>query len=262
MSVKGSLEAIIEVAKKEVGTIEGPKDNETKYGKWTGANFLPWCQSFVSWSAFTSGLDAKKYPKTASTVAAADWFKKNNRWADARNDDPTPGDWIYFDFPDDGVNRISHVGLCVKNNGDGTIQVIEGNTSGTAKGDQRNGGMCVEKTRAYVKNKKGILNAVVGWGRPVYAGEEDAPLLSKAGVVSEPTKTASKPAAKKSAAFKPLKNGSKGAGVKTVQTLLGIKADGAFGPGTAKAVQEFQKKSGLPTTGVVDQATLKALKAK
>jgi hypothetical protein len=262
MAVKGSLEAIIEVAKKEVGTIEGPKDNETKYGKWTGMNFQPWCQSFVSWCAFTSGLNAKKYPKSASTIAASDWFKKNNRWADARNDDPTPGDWIYFDFPDDGVNRISHVGLCIKNNGDGTIQVIEGNTSGTAKGDQRNGGMCVEKTRAYVKNKKGILNAVVGWGRPVYIGEENTPLLSK-GAVPATVAEAKPVAAKKNAptAFKPLKNGSKGTGVKTVQTLLGIKADGSFGPGTAKAVQNFQKKSGLPVTGVVDVTTFKALKA-
>jgi hypothetical protein len=262
MAVKGSLEAIIEVAKKEIGTIEGPKDNETKYGKWSGANFQAWCQSFVSWCAFTSGLDPKKYPKTASTVAASDWFKKNNRWADARNDDPTAGDWIFFDFPDDGVNRISHVGLCIKNNGDGTIQVIEGNTSGTSKGDQRNGGMCVEKTRAYVKNKKGILNAVVGWGRPVYAGEENAPLLSKAVATTEASAPAPKAKKAAPAAFKPLKNGAKGSGVKTVQTLLGIKADGSFGPGTAKAVQDFQKKSGLPVTGIVDQATLRALKSK
>ena len=263
MAVKGSLEAIIEVAKKEVGTIEGPKDNETKYGKWSGANFLAWCQSFVSWCAFTSGLDSKKYPKTASTVAASDWFKKNNRWADARNDDPTPGDWIFFDFPDDGVNRISHVGLCIKNNGDGTIQVIEGNTSGTAKGDQRNGGMCVEKTRAYVKNKKGIINAVVGWGRPVYAGEENVPLLSKGGSVSQPATTKSQPAApaaKKE--FKPFKVGSKGEAVKKVQELLSLNADGDFGPGTEKAVKAFQKKSGLPVTGIVDQATLKALRGK
>jgi hypothetical protein len=258
MAIKGSVDAIIEIAKKEVGTIEGPKDNETKYGAWMKVNFQPWCQSFVSWCAHTAGV--AKFPKSASTVAASDEFKKQGRWADARNDDPTPGDWIYFDFPDDGVNRISHVGLCIKNNGDGTIQVIEGNTSGTAKGDQRNGGMCVEKTRAYVKNKKGLLNAVVGWGRPVYAGEENTPLLSKGGVVTE-SAPAAKPVAKKPAAFKPLKNGAKGAGVKTVQTLLGIKADGSFGPGTAKAVQDFQKKAGLSATGVVDQATLKALKA-
>ncbi len=264
MSAKGSLEAIIEVAKKEVGTIEGPKDNETKYGKWTGANFLPWCQSFVSWCAFTAGLDAKKYPKTAATIAASDWFKKNNRWADARNDDPTPGDWIYFDFPDDGVNRISHVGLCIKNNGDGTIQVIEGNTSGTAKGDQRNGGMCVEKTRAYVKNnKKKLINAVVGWGRPVYAGEENLPLLSKVGSSDAPAAPA-KPAAPKAPAapaqFVDLKVGAKGQKVKVVQTALKLKADGEFGPATEKAVKAYQKAKGLPETGIVDQKTFKALK--
>jgi len=264
VSAKGSLEAIIEVAKKEIGTIEGPKDNETKYGKWTGANFLPWCQSFVSWCAFTSGLDPKKYPKTAATIAASDWFKKNNRWADARNDDPTPGDWIYFDFPDDGVNRISHVGLCVKNNGDGTIQVIEGNTSGTAKGDQRNGGMCVEKTRAYVKNnKKKLINAVVGWGRPVYAGEENLPLLSKVGssdtsaIPAKPAKPAA-PAAPKE--FVNLKVGSKGQKVKVVQAALKLKDDGDFGPVTEKAVKAFQKAKGLPETGIVDQKTFKALK--
>jgi len=199
MAVKGSLEAIIGVAQKQIGTIEGPRDNETKYGAWIKVNFQPWCQSFVSWCAFTAGV--AKFPKSASTVAASDWFKKEGRWSDARNDDPQAGDWIYFDFPEDGVNRISHVGLCIKNNGDGTIQVIEGNTSGTAKGDQRNGGMCVEKTRGYVKNnKKKLVNAVVGWGRPVYTGEENAPLLNK---IAEST-TPSLPVAKKAAVKKPV----------------------------------------------------------
>jgi hypothetical protein len=255
MTTKGSLEAIIEVAKAEIGTVEGPKDNETKYGKWTGANFLPWCQSFVSWCAYTSGLDAKKYPKTAATVAASDWFKKNSRWADARNDDPTPGDWIYFDFPDDGVNRISHVGICIKNNGDGTIQVIEGNTSGTAKGDQRNGGMCVEKTRAYVKHKT-LMNAVVGWGRPVYAGEENSPLLSNSEIVAKEN-----PAPKTATPqFKAFKVGAKGSSVKKIQLALNVEpSDGNFGPVTDKAVKSFQKKAGLTVNGVVDSTTYKKI---
>ena len=207
MAIKGSVEAIIEVAKKEIGTIEGPKDNETKYGAWMKVNFQPWCQSFVSWCAFTAGV--AKFPKSASTVAASDQFKKEGRWSDARNDDPMPGDWIFFDFPEDGVNRISHVGLCIKNNGDGTIQVIEGNTSGTAKGDQRNGGMCVEKTRGYVKNnKKKLINAVVGWGRPVYSGEENAPLLNK--LAAAPAKTTSADAAKNSVAPKTINSKASG----------------------------------------------------
>jgi len=60
--------------------------------------------------------------------------------------------------------------------------------------------MCVEKTRAYVKNnKKKLVNAVVGWGRPVYTGEENAPLLNKvAASAPAAAKKAAKPAAKKS----------------------------------------------------------------
>lgn len=268
MAAKGSLEAIIETAKAEVGTIEGPKDNETKYGKWTGMNFQPWCQSFVSWCAFTAGLNPKLYPKSAATIAASDWFKKNGRWSDARNDDPQAGDWIYFDFPDDGVNRISHVGICIKNNGNGTIQVIEGNTSGNSKGDQRNGGMCAEKTRAYVKdNKLKLVNAVVGWGRPVYAGEENVPLLSKVTSTDTPAvpaaPTAKKvPVKKAPAAFKALKIGSKGADVKIVQSALGITADGEFGEATKKVVIAWQKKNPKlgAADGVVGPKTFKVLK--
>ena len=268
---KGTVARIIEVAKAEVGTIEGPRDNETKYGKWTGMNFQPWCQSFVSWCAFTSGLNAKKYPKTAGTIAASDWFKKNDRWADARNDEPTAGDWIYYDFPEDGVNRISHVGICVKNNGNGTIQVIEGNTAGTAKGDQRNGGMCVEKTRAYVKNNKlKLINGVVGWGRPVYVGEESLPLLSKVGSSDAPVAKApavkkaktSAPVSKTPRPFKPFKKGARGPKVKNVQIGLNLKADGIYGDITEKAVIAFQKanypKLGKPD-GIIGPKTYSAI---
>jgi hypothetical protein len=46
---QGTAARIVEVALAEVGTIEGPKDNETKYGKFTKSNFQPWCGSFVMW---------------------------------------------------------------------------------------------------------------------------------------------------------------------------------------------------------------------
>jgi hypothetical protein len=41
MAEKGTAPALIEVAKGEVGTIEGPKDNQTKYGAFiTKTQFL------------------------------------------------------------------------------------------------------------------------------------------------------------------------------------------------------------------------------
>jgi hypothetical protein len=72
--------------------------------------------------------------------------------------------------------------------------------------------MCVEKTRGYVKNnKKKLLNAVVGWGRPVYTGEENTPLLNK--LAATPVKATSPDATKKSAVSKS-SNGGKGSQVK------------------------------------------------
>jgi peptidoglycan hydrolase-like protein with peptidoglycan-binding domain len=131
--------------------------------------------------------------------------------------------------------------------------------------------MCVEKTRAYVKdNKLKLLNAVVGWGRPVYVGEEDLPLLSKVGSSDAPvTKVSIKtvintsvPVAQHAtpAAFSPLKKGSKGSNVKKVQTALKLKADGVFGDNTLKAVLAFQKANKLDeTNGVVGPKTWAAI---
>lgn len=59
-----------------------------------------------------------------------------------------------------------------------------------------------------------------------------------------------------------LKVGSKGAAVKEVQTLLGIAADGDFGPFTEKAVRAFQKEAGLVVDGIVGPYTLAKLKEK
>jgi hypothetical protein len=166
---KGTVAAIIDIAKKEVGTIEGPKDNQTKYGAFTKANFLPWCGSFVMWCANQAGV---KVPNCVSTVAGANAYKKMNTWTDAKDAKPLPGDIAFFDFPGDNVDRISHIGIVVENNNDGTVVCIEGNTAGNPKGDQRNGGEVAVKTRGYTKNKKKVMVSIVGFGRPNYKGNE------------------------------------------------------------------------------------------
>ena len=48
-----------------------------------------------------------------------------------------------------------------------------------------------------------------------------------------------------------LKNGSKGGDVKKLQEKLGLKADGLFGPGTEKAVKDWQSKNGLTPDGII-----------
>ena len=174
---QGSAARLVEVALAEVGTIEGPKDNETKYGKFAKANFQPWCGSFVMWCADQAGV---KVPNTVYTPAGAQAFIKAGAWQMAEVATPEVGDIAYFDFPSDGVDRISHVGIVIKDNGDGTVWCIEGNTSPDEKGSQRNGGQVSKKLRAYKKNPKKVMISIVGFGRPKFKGTAvAAPVVAK-----------------------------------------------------------------------------------
>ena len=180
---QGTAARLVEVALAEVGTIEGPKDNETKYGKFTKSNFQPWCGSFVMWCGNEASV---KIPNTVYTPAGAQAFIKAKSWQMAEVATPEVGDIAYFDFPSDGVDRISHVGIVVAVNADGTVDVVEGNTSADKKGDQRNGGECCLKNRAYKKKngsklRRSQIVGIVGFGRPEFG----------------------KPSAKKAAAPKP-----------------------------------------------------------
>ena len=234
-AAQGTAARIIEVATAEIGTIEGPKDNQTKYGAFTKVNFQPWCGSFVMWCANEAGV---KVPNTVSTVAGADAFKKQKRWYE--NDGvnvPEAGDIVYFDFPGDGVDRISHVGIITKVDAkSGLCTTIEGNTAGNPKGDQRNGGECCKKERAFKKNNpKKLLNGIVGWGRPDYAGSTANPVAPK--VAKEPI---TDPLVYPGETIDP---GESGIHVKTIQQKLGVpKPDGIYGPVTKKAVVAFRSK--------------------
>jgi putative chitinase len=56
-----------------------------------------------------------------------------------------------------------------------------------------------------------------------------------------------------------LRRGCKGEGVKIMQKALGVTADGNFGPGTEKALKEWQAKNGLKADGIAGPATFAKL---
>ena len=147
----GSATRMIEVARAEVGTIEGPKNNETKYGEFTKRNFLPWCGSFLMWCAHESGVTL---PNVVSTIDGANSFKKKKAFFDS----PRVGDLVFFAWHNPEV--IEHVGIVIRI-ATNQIVTIEGNTS--PSGSQSNGGQVMLKSRTL-----GAHSGIVGYGRPVY----------------------------------------------------------------------------------------------
>jgi hypothetical protein len=146
----GTAAQAIEIAKAEIGYVEVP-DNKTKFGAFMKADGLPWCGSFCNWVLAQAGV---KVHSVVGTAVGAHKFKEIGRW----HETPIPGDFAFMDFPHDGIDKISHIGIVVEVKGK-TIVTIEGNTSGG--GDQRNGGMVMVKERTIGKE-------VVGFGRPKY----------------------------------------------------------------------------------------------
>ena len=54
------------------------------------------------------------------------------------------------------------------------------------------------------------------------------------------------------------KLGDRGNAIKELQTLVGAKADGFFGPLTLTKVEKYQKSKGVPVTGIVDKKTVQS----
>ena len=115
-------------------------------------------------------------PNCVYTPAGVAGFQGKGRWQNAATGTPQAGDILFFDFP--GGEKVDHVGIVIKDNGDGTVTTIEGNTipTGTANGKialEANGGEVCKKIRAYKKNNKHKLPVyVVGFGKPQFKDQE------------------------------------------------------------------------------------------
>ncbi|MEU5991222.1 CHAP domain-containing protein [Spirillospora sp. NPDC047418] len=157
---------VIKLAEKQVGISEG-KAGQTKFHDWyvstphakataqrdggfsvKAYNGAQWCDMFVSWLGAQTGV--KNMGWDAYTVQHATWFKKTDRWGDK----PKPGAVVFFDWKNGSngsIGGIDHVGLVVKDNGDGTVKTIEGNSNNEVE----------KKTRD--------KSQIVGFGYPDYA---------------------------------------------------------------------------------------------
>ncbi|QYC42178.1 CHAP domain protein [Nonomuraea coxensis DSM 45129] len=164
--VNVTAQQVLDLARAQVGTSENTAGGGTKFQRWyadsaragetvvrDGGNrnaYLnaPWCSMFVSWVGEESGARSQ-VGWDAYTVAHAKWFAANDRWgSEAR-----PGAVVFFSWSGSkSLSAIDHVGFVVKDNGDGTISTIEGNT-GNGKVEER-----VRPT-----------SQVAGYGYPNYA---------------------------------------------------------------------------------------------
>lgn len=235
-----TAEKVLDVARAELGYVESPPNsNRTKYGKAYPMDGNAWCAMFVWW-VFREAEVSELIPKTAYTPTFADWFRKRGAWSTK----PRPGAIVFFDFPNDGVNRISHVGIVEAVFANGDVQCIEGNTSPGNGGSQRDGGGVWRRVR-----RAGI----VGYGYPAYSGAPAAP--AKEGAPAAPGRTL-----RLASPF------MRGDDVKELQRVLvawypnsGVVADGVFGPVTKTAVENMQRNAGLTIDGVAGPATFRAL---
>lgn len=121
---------IIAIAEAEVGYKEYA-NNKTVYGEWYGMQG-EWCDIFISWLAYKTGILNSLIPKEAYVPNTAAWFKEKGQLKD-RNYTPSKGDLILFDY---NKNRVpDHIGIVEYVEGN-VIHTIEGNKSKMVKRQQ------------------------------------------------------------------------------------------------------------------------------
>lgn len=132
-----------------VGTHESPAgSNLQPFGKWYGANGVPWCAIFVSFVLSHIGRPFKEsYVPNIVANARAARGKTRVIPASAVKSALANGHVVLacFDWPGESPGTADHVGFAVSGvAGDGTFHTIEGNT---AVGNDSNGGEVMRRVR-------------------------------------------------------------------------------------------------------------------
>lgn len=202
-----------------------------------------WCSGFASACAIACGA-TDIIPTEVGCQKHIELFKKDGIWVEDDAYVPQPGDYIFYDWQDNGAGdnkgHSDHVGIVEKVE-NSVITVIEGNYSNSVK------------RRTLNVNGKYIR----GYGVPKYDEEavHETPVVPELVTIHY------------SVRLPRLEKGSKGEAVKALQILLignncdcgkhGV--DGDFGGDTLAAVKKFQVSAGQNADGIVGPKTWEKL---
>ena len=149
---------VLKVAQEEIGYVEGPHEDESKYGEWFGDRLTAWCAEFLTWCVheaderYGTNLMDNVYPYYGSPKDGAPWFIQRERFVTStskipvtgermwlsgadrflKNKEYTPhvGDYMWFAYysPKKGTDHVAIVeGVSVDPDGKVVVHVIEGN---------------------------------------------------------------------------------------------------------------------------------------
>ena len=185
---------VLKIAQEEIGYVEGPLSNQTKYGEFYNGGRPAWCAEFLTWCVneadvrYGTELLYNVYPWYGASKEGAPWFMArgrfvsdtglvpggrekqwmigSNRYMEAHEYIPSPGDylWLFYYSSKQGTDHVAIV-EGVSQDEDGTIQVhvIEGNNPDRV---QRN---------TYALNYK----LIYGYGTPIRHAYTDISLYDR-----------------------------------------------------------------------------------
>lgn len=148
---------LLKVAQEEIGYVEGPLPDESKYGTWFSGGRVAWCAEFITWCVdqadqrYGLSLLGDLYPRYGGSKDGAPYFMKKGRFISDDGKLPTrekqwligsdsymanngyipyPGDyiWFYYYSRKQGTDHVALVeGVSQDTDGTVKIHVIEGN---------------------------------------------------------------------------------------------------------------------------------------
>lgn len=222
--IQVSVNSMLAAARSQLGYREG-SNNDSKFGKWYGLNYEPWCVMFLAWCGNESN-EAKAVGRFSYSPVYMKWFQDSGLFGTT----PRRGAVVFFRWKNTAA-PCAHVGIVEEIESGGTIKTIEGNS-----GDK------VKRNRWHVNDSR-----IVGYGYPQYAG----------GKYKEPFPYPGTLVRRGNRGNVVVQIQSRLIFWRFLQEVP--RPDGIFGPNTETAVKNFQRYRELTPDGIVGPRTWERL---